>query len=406
VKRWIKRIIATFLVLGLVGAVVYAFLPKPVPVDVARVEIGNLQVCVEEDGKTRLRDRYVVSSPLAGRLRRIRLRPGDRVPPGQTLAVIEPADPELLDPRTLATADARVKAAKATLEKAGAQLKWNEHALELAETDYARAQVLHEKKSISKGELDTKMMQKRTRDEDLRTARFAEEVARFELEQARAALMRTRPQSDEFNENTHFEIPSPTLSNSGVVFHVLRVLQESEAVVTAGTPLIELGDLSDLEVEIDVLSSDAVRIPPQAKVLLEQWGGDEPLEARVRLVEPYGRTKISALGVEEQRVNVIAEFPDRTKIPATLGDGFRVEARIVLWEKGDVLKVPTSALFRHGEGWAVFLVEADRAVLRPIKVGKKNGLAAEVIDGLSESDSVVVHPGDKVAHGVQVVRRS
>src|SRR5262249_60413184 len=162
------------------------------------------------------------------------------------------------------------------------QLKWNEHALELAETDYSRAQQLQQKNSISKGELETKVMQKRTREEDLRTARFAEEVARYELEQARAALMRTRPRTEEFDENTHFEIPSPTLSNSGVSFHVLRVLQESEAVVTAGTPLIELGDLSDLEVEIDVLSSDAVRIPPTAKVMLEHWGGGESVEGRVR----------------------------------------------------------------------------------------------------------------------------
>jgi HlyD family secretion protein len=185
----------------------------------------------------------------------------------------------------------------------------------------------------------------------------------------------------------------------------LRVLQESEAVVSAGTPLVELGDLSDLEVEIDVLSSDAVKIRPEARVLLEQWGGDEPLVARVRLVEPSGRTKVSALGVEEQRVNVIADFPDRGRIPSSVGDGFRVEAKIIIWEKEGVLKVPTSALFRHGAGWAVFRVEDRRAVMRPVKVGKKNGLAAEVIDGLAEGDTVVVHPSDKVTDGVEVVRR-
>src|SRR5262249_7533256 len=187
----------------------YAFLPKPVPVDMARVEIGNLQVCVEEDGKTRLRDRYVVSSPLAGRLRRVRRRPGDRGPPGKTPAGIEPADPEPLDPRTLGQADARVKAAKAALDKAGAQLKWNEHALELAETDYSRAQQLQQKNSISKGELETKVMQKRTREEDLRTARFAEEVARYELEQARAARMRTRPPTQESYAPPLSPLPPP-----------------------------------------------------------------------------------------------------------------------------------------------------------------------------------------------------
>jgi HlyD family secretion protein len=405
VKRWIKRLFSATFGLGLVAALVYAFLPKPVPIDLARVEKGLLAVAVEEDGKTRLRDRYVISSPLAGKLRRIKLRAGDRVLAGQTLASIEPADPELLDPRALGQAEARVKASKAALDKAGAQLKGNEAALELAEAEYGRARHLFEKNSLSKAELETKVMQKRTREEELRTARFAEEVARFELEQAQAALLRSRPHSGETTEHSHFEIPSPSLPTSGVVFHVLRVLQESEAVVAAGTPLIELGDLADLEVEIDVLSSDAVKIPPHAKVVLEQWGGEEPLLARVRLVEPSGRTKVSALGVEEQRVNVIADFPDREKIPSTLGDGFRVEAKIIIWEKDDVLKVPTSALFRHGGGWAVFRVEDDRAVLRPVKVGKKNGLAAEVVEGLASNDAVVVHPSDRVADGVQVIRR-
>ncbi len=404
-KRWIKRLLTTTFFLALTAAAVYAFLPKPVPVDLARVEKGKLQVFVEEDGKTRLRDRYVVSSPLVGRLRRITLRAGDRVPAGQTLAVVEPADPELLDPRALAQAEARVKGSKAALDKAGAQLKWNEAALDLAETEYGRAQLLLQKNAMSKAEVDTKLMQRRTREEELRTARFAEEVARFELEQARAALVRTRPGGAAGDEHSQFEIPSPTLSKSGVAFHVLRVLQESEAVVAAGTPLIELGDLSDLEIEIDVLSSDAVKIQPGARVLLEQWGGDQPLEARVRVVEPSGRTKISALGVEEQRVYVIADFPDRERIPAALGDGFRVEAKIIVWEKESVLKVATSALFRHGEGWAVFRVEEGRAVLRPVKVGKKNGLAAEVIEGLKPDDMVVVHPSDKVADGTQVLRR-
>ncbi len=404
-KRWIKRIITVLFLLSLTGAVVYAFLPKPVPVDLAEIDRGTLEVCVEEDGKTRLRDRYVISSPLAGRLRRIKLRPGDQVPAGQPLAVVEPADPELLDPRALAQAEARVKASKAALDKSGAQLKWNEAALELAETEYGRAQSLLQKNAISKSEVDTKVMQKRSREEELRTARFAEEVTRFELEQAQAALLHSRPQTGEPSEHSQFEIPSPSLGSSGVVFHVLRVLQESEAVVAAGTPLIELGDLSDLEVEIDVLSSDAVKIPPQAKVILEQWGGDESLEARVRLVEPAGRTKTSALGVEEQRVNVIADFPDRNKIPRTLGDGFRVEARIIIWQKENVLKVPTSALFRHGDGWAVFRIEQGHAVLRPVKVGRKNSLAAEVLEGLVANDQVVVHPSDKVADGVQVMRR-
>jgi HlyD family secretion protein len=405
VKRWIKRIMTTAFVLGLAGAVTYAFLPKPVPVDLARIEIGDLQVSVEEDGKTRVRDRYVISSPLAGRLRRIKLRPGDRVPPGQILAAIDPVDPELLDPRTVAQSEARVKTLKAALDKAGAELKSAEAAFDLAETEYGRTTQLLIKKAVAPAELETKVMQKRTREEDVRKARFAEEMSRFDLEQAQAALLRTRPRTGEIDEQEQFEIRSPALSSSGRVFHVLRVREENECVVAPGTPLIELGDLSDLEVEIEVLSSDAVRIPVGAKVLLEQWGGDEPLTARVRLVEPYGYTKISALGVEEQRVHVIADFPPGERVPATLGDGFRVEARIVVWEQTGVLKAPTSALFRHGPGWAVFRVESGRAVLRVVKIGRKSALAAEVIEGLSAADTVVVHPSDKVTDGVQIAPR-
>ncbi len=404
-KRWIKRILMLAFVLGGTAAVVDAFLPKPVPVDVAHVERGSLQVWVEEDGKTRLRDRYVVSAPLAGRLHRVKLRAGDVVQPGQPLAVIEPADPELLDPRALAQAEARVRAARAGVEKAGAQLKWAEAALELAEAEHVRSQQLLQKSAISKADLETRIMQKRTREEELRTARYGEEIARFELELAEAALLHARPHTHAPEDSEQFEIPSPRLNESGRVFHVLRVLQESEAVVAAGTPLVELGDLSDLEIEIDVLSSDAVKIRPGAKVLLEQWGGDEPLTARIRLVEPSGRTKISALGVEEQRVNVIADFPNRDQIPQALGDGFRVEAKIIIWESQDVLKVPASALFRFGDGWGVFRVENGKAALRKVEIGKRGGLFAQVIEGLAPEDEVIVHPSDRIADGVQIVRR-
>jgi HlyD family secretion protein len=404
-KVWIKRGLSLAFVLGLTAAVVDAFLPKPVAVDLARVETGPLQVYVEEDGKTRVRDRYVVSSPLAGRLRRIKLRAGDHVPAGRILASIEPVDPALLDPRTLAQSEARVKSARSALDKASAQLKTAEVALNLAETEYGWAEQLLRKNAISKSELETKRIQKRAREEELRRDRSGEDFARSELELAQAALVQTRSRTGDVEVDTQFEIHSPALSTSGRSFHVLRVLQESEAVVTAGTPLIELGDLTDLEIEIDVLSSDAVKIAPGARVLLEQWGGDQPLEARVRVVEPSGHTKVSALGVEEQRVNVIADFPDRERCPATLGDGYRVEAKIIIWEKDSVLKVPTSALFRNGDGWAVFRVEHQRARLRPVKLGRKSALAAEVVDGLSQNDTVIVHPSDKVADNVEIVPR-
>jgi HlyD family secretion protein len=405
VKRLIKRTV-TILALGaFTAALVFAFLPKPVAVDLGQVSTGPLQVFVEEDGKTRLRDRYTVSAPLAGRLQRISLDPGDIIPAGRTVAIIEPLDPALLDPRALAQAEARVKSAEAALDRAAPMLEAAQAALDLAETEYARSAELHEKKALAKTELDLKTMLRRTRTAEYRAARHSEEVARFELELARAALLRTRPGSAEGGESLHFEIPAPPLAGSGRVFHVLRVFQESAGVVAPGTALLELGDPADLEVEIDVLSSDAVKIRPGARVLLEQWGGDEPLIGRVRLVEPSGFTKISALGVEEQRVNVIVDFPDRDKIPQTLGDGYRVEAKIIIWEQDEVLRVPTSALFRHGEGWAVFRVEQGKATRHPVHIGRRSGLFAQVLEGLSLDDTVIVHPSDKVVDGVMVEPR-
>ena len=413
-KRWTKWIVTTVIVAALLGALANAFLPKPIMVDMASVAKGDLQVSIEEDGKTRVKDRYVVKAPLAGRLRRIKFRPGDRVNSGQVLAIIDPSDPQLLDPRTIAQSEARVKSLKAGLDKAGAELRAAEAAFDLAETEYSRVRQLSQTNSVSASERESKASIKRTREEEVRKARFAEEMAKFELEQAKAALLRTRPRTGAPDEDEQFDVTSPQLSSSGRVFHVLRIHEENESVVTAGAPLIEMGDLADLEIEIEVLSSDAVKIPTGAKVLLEQWGGEGPLAAKVRLVEPYAYTKISALGVEEQRLHVIADFSEESKIPETLGDGYRVEAKIIVWERGDVLVVPTSALFRLGQNWAVFVVErgkdswglsVQKAIRREVQIGKKSPLSAEVLGGLSESDLVVVHPSDKVADGAIVAPR-
>ncbi len=406
-KRWIKKIFGLLLVAGLVGGIGYAFLPKPVPVDFDRVTRRPLLVAVEEDGRTRIRDRYIVSAPLSGKLSRVRLKPGARVKPGEVVAAIEPSDPALLDPRALAQAEARVKAARSAIDRAVSSLESAKVALDHAESEYARAEELRGKKAISPTDFDMRVMLRRTRVEDYRAARHSKEIAEFELELAEGALVRTRPPingaspMDEFL----FELRAPPASLPGGEFQVLRVMQESESVVSPGQTVLELGDPSDLEVEVDVLSADAVKVHPGARVFLEQWGGEEPLEGRVRLVEPAGFLKISALGVEEQRVNVIIDFPDRSKIPVELGDQFRVEARIVTWEAGDVLQVPMSALFRRQGGWAVFRVREGKAELCPVKIGHKNGLRAEVLEGLDDEDQVIVHPGDQVANGVDVVPR-
>ena len=409
---------------AVVGGLVYAFLPEPVDVDLATVERGLLRVTVDEDGKTRIREKYVVSAPLVGRLLRINMDAGDPVNAGKTLlATIEPRDPELLDARTVAQAEARVKAAEATLKKVEPQLEEIRVAQAYAEAEMTRTRQAARSNAVSKSELEQAELLYRQRSEELRSMRIQREIAEFELEQAEAALLRTRPRENGFND------PSPpanppdrqssdadqvaTNGNGGWTFtiyspidgRVLRVFQESAAVVTAGTPLLELGDPLDLEAEIDVLSRDAVKIEPGAMVFLEHWGGDRPLHGQVRLVEPSGFTKISTLGVEEQRVNVIVDLVDAPEERTTLGDGFRVEARIVIDEAADVLKVPTSALFRVGDRSAVFRVNDEVAHRQLVTVRRQNGLEAEVIEGLAAGDRVIIHPSDQVEDGVAVRQR-
>lgn len=395
--RW-RRVLQVGLALVFVGVIVYSFMPKPVRVDMAVVEKGELQVTVDEDGKTRIKENYVVSAPLSGRLLRIELDAGDEVSAGRTLlAVIEPTDPALLDPRTRAETEARVKAAAAKLKQAGSNLEQTLAAMQHSESEVGRARQLFEKNIVSKQELEDKELLHRSRTEEYRAARFTEEIAEFELQQARAALLRTTSESP--GDNWHFRITAP------IDGRVLRLLQESSTIVTPGTQLLELGDPQDLEVVIDVLSSDAVKIEPGNKVFLEQWGGSAPLVGAVRLVEPSAFTKISALGVEEQRVNVVIDLVDPPEKRSTLGDAFRVEARIVIWEGDGVVKVPTSALFRQDEEWAVFAVVGGHAQLRHVSIDHRNSLFAEVTNGLADGELVIAHPSDQVTDGVAVQKR-
>lgn len=398
--RWIKRSLYIAAGLALVAGLVYAFRPQPVPVDAERVKRGPLLVTVDEDGRTRIRDRYVVSSPLAGRLSRIQLKPGDAVKTAKTtLALIEPADPSLLDARARAEAQARAHAAQAAIGQAKSNLQRATAALEAAQSDYRRDQALVEKRSISQDEFEKTQLQLRTQVEDARSAEHAVQISQYELELAQAALLRTDPQAETSGEAWRMEILSP------INGRVLRVMQESAGIVSAGTALIELGDPQDLEVVVDVLSSDAVKISAGNRVLLEHWGGPRPLEGRVRLVEPSGFTKISALGVEEQRVNVIIDFVAPPAERPSLGDAYRVEARVIVDETQDALKVPNSATFRASDEWAVFVIIDGRAVVRTVKLGQRNEHEAEVLEGLKEGDIVIVHPSDKVTAGVAVEPR-
>jgi HlyD family secretion protein len=399
-KRRRRIVWAVLGVLALVGLVL-AFRPKPVPVDLAAAARGPLRVTVDEDGKARIKERYVVSAPLFGRLQRIELKPGAAVEAGRTvLAVIEPSLPDLLDERTRAAAQARVQGAEASVKAAQARLERARAAHELEQRNLARARQLGPGTGITKEDLDRIEHAEWMTREEFRSAQFAVQVAGYELKQAEATLMQVQPPTPGSSAPvTRFEVRAP------IDGKVLHVFQESTAVIPAGTRLLELGDPADLEVEIDVLSRDAVRIAPGAKVILEHWGGDAPLTGRVRLVEPAAFLKVSALGIEEQRVYVIADLVDPPERRARLGDGYRVEARVVLWESDDVLKVPAGALFRQGDGWAVYAAEGGRARLRPVQVGHTNGLETELLGGLEAGAAVVLHPSDRIQDGAPVAPR-
>lgn len=382
---------------GLAALLVYGFWPKPVEVDTARVIRGSLEVAVNDDGETRIRERYIISAPVAGQMYRLQLHPGDEVRQGITeLARIEPTEPGLLDVRTRTVYEARVRAAEAVMDQARAIVSRSREALELADHEYQRAQQLIGQEAIAQSEFDTAEHQQQIARADVKSAEFAVKVAQFELETAKAALARFEPGSSQHSME-------PVRLVSPIHGQVLRVFHEDASVVAPGTALLELGDPLDLEIEIDVLSSDAVRIQPGDKIYIEHWGGPDPLEAVVRLVEPSAFLKVSALGVEEKRVNVIADFVnppcDRTK----LGDGFRIEARVVVATTSEEsIKVASGALFRDGDAWFVFRIVDGVAKQSEVQRGQTNGLETEINSGLSADDLVILHPTDKIRHGVYV----
>ena len=424
----IKLTLGLAFVVGLIAATVFAFMPKPVPVETATVVRADLRVTVDEDGKTRVIDRYVVSAPLGGTMGRIDLHVGDVVEVGTLLATIEPIAPPLLDARTRAETEARLLAAQASKRQANAGVNRAKIAHEFAQNERDRTAKLVAKGSTSARALDVAELELRTSEQDLESARFGVRVAQYEVEVAKAALARiesaTQPkpvpskaskpgEPGEAGSETASESVSESASEdvvevrSPIVGTVLRVLQDQEGVVQPGTPLVELADSHALELVVDVLTRDAIQIEPGAPVEITQWGGDLPLQGRVRMVEPSAFTKISALGVEEQRVNVIidlgsrSDFADNPQMQA-LGDGFRVEVGIVVWEGQDVLEIPVSALFRSEQRWATWVVDQGVARLRLVEIGRREGLVVEVVAGLEAGEQVVIHPSDAVQEGVEV----
>lgn len=392
-----------------VALIVVGLWPRPVPVESGTVTRGSLAVTVDEQGMTRVQHRYIVAAPVAGQLRRIDWKAGAPVEAGKTpLAVLEASGADFLDTRTQAQAEARVRAAEAARESAAAQQARAAAAARTSTADFERAQRLRESAVLSPAEFEAAQLRAEVAAQDARAAEFALKVAEYELEQARAVVSRGQPanrgsEHSDTGKNEGADGGGEALTiTSPVSGRILRVLQESARVVPGGFPLVEVGDATDLEVRIEVLSRDAVAVRPGARVILEQWGGPEPLTARVRVVEPSAFTKISALGVEEQRVYVVADFVDPLEKRPTLGDNYRVEARIVTWEKADALRVPAGALFQRNGVWQAFVADSGRARLRTVQTGRSNGIETEVLDGLREGDVVIVYPGDKVTDGTRV----
>jgi len=373
------------------GAVVLAALitaglwPRPIPVETARAAIGTLRATVNEQGKTRIKQRYVVSAPVTGQLQRIPFKAGAEMRAGETVvAVIEPVSPTLLDARTRVTTEAKRDTALANLEKARAA----EH---YAASELRRLEKLHAEKMVSVQELEAGQLREASATKEQAAAESA-------LRQAEAELAEFAGNAPAGTNN----VCDPVQVKAPASGRVLHVFEENVRTVTAGTPVMDIGDPADIEVVVEVLSRDGAAIPPGTPVELEQWGGGEPLKAKVRLVEPAAFTKISALGVEEQRVNVIADLltpPDQRR---NVGDGFRVEARIIVWEAPDALKVPAGALFRKGEQWAAFVVADGRARLKIVKAGRSSGTETQVLEGLKQGEEVILYPGSRVRDGQRV----
>ena len=390
-KRTIKRIVTALVAAGAIVLALFAFRPKPLEVEAGRVARGPLQVTIDADGQTRAHDRFTLAAPIAGLLSRIELHEGDQVGPETVLATISPLP---LDVREVAEIRARIQSAEAREREAeqSCDRLESEHAQALRELN--RARLLAQDRLIPKMELEQAESKEASAAMELDAARFRIKAAAAEVAKERAGLVSIEAQQSQVNKLVAIRPPSRC--------RILRILEKSERVVPFGTPIVVLSNPQKIEIVVDLLSTDAVKVKPGAEVIIENWGGPVPLRARVRNVEPYGFTKVSALGIEEQRANVIADFLDSSD---GLGDGYRVEARIVIWESPSVLKLPASALFRAGQVWNVFVIENGRVRAVPVEVGPRNPSEAEITKGVTEGTQVILHPANDLKEGARVVVR-
>ncbi len=381
----------------LILIVTWGLWPKPVVIETSPVVRHALTVRVSEEGKTRVRNRYIVAAPVAGKMRRVPLKPGDPVMAGDTvLTTIEPATSPLLDPRTRVQAEAVVSMTEASRKQAAESLEARRASLKMADADRDRMRTITRAGSLSDSDRDRMETDAMMKAAEVRAAEFSLQVIDYELAQARAAL--ERPVS--INAGNLIEVKPP------VTGRVLRVMQESEMIVAPGTEILEIGDSADLEIEAEILSRDAVTIEVGDSVEVEQWGGVNPLKGRVRRVEPAAYTKISALGVEEQRVTVLCDLVEIPEAAKSLGDRYRVEVRVAVWHSDDVLVIPAGSLFREGNAWKTYVFNSGKAKLTTVEAGHSDGRFTEIRSGLAAGDEVLLHPPDTVKDGTRVIKRA
>lgn len=381
-------------VIALLALGVWSLLPRPIAAETATVTRGKFVATVDEDGKTHIRERYAIAAPLAGRLGRVRLKAGDTVKADDVVAIIQPAPAAFLDPRSRVQAEERVGNAEALRERTKSRVERAQAEAVQAKADLDRTRALAQSGVSPVRTLEHAQLAMRIADRDLRAAQFEDHAAEHAVEEAKALL--ARYQEGTAGPPERWDVTAPV---SGLV---LKIVQESETVVQPGTPILEIGDPFDLEVVVDVLSTDAVEIHPGAEVAIEHWGGPHALAGRVRRVEPAAFTKVSTLGVEEQRVNVLIDLVSPPEQWAGLGEAYQVDARITVWAADDAIIVPAGALYRSGETWEVYVVTDGRAQLRPVSLVRRSGQLAAVSAGLQTGEKVIVYPSDRITPGVRV----
>lgn len=390
-----KHVLLIVLGLMLAAMLVWVLRPAPVPVTVTQVRAEHFVEHVEDEGFTRLRDTYTVTAPISAYLQRLTLEPGDAVDRDDPVFILEPLPVPAMDARAREQAREQVAAARARLESARAELELRQTQSNLAERELERNRRLHERDLISDEDYERRRALYEASRSSMQAARHGVEVATFELESARAAV--------EILDGTRAADDQPRLHVSAPVSGIVTQRHRCcEGPVQAGEPVLELGDLEGLEVQIDLLSMDAVRIRPGMRVEIDRWGGEQTLEGEVRRVEPAGFKRVSALGVDEQRVPVLVSLHSPRDQWQQLGTGYRVEGRFILWEGDDVLQIPTSALIRRDGHWQVYVVDAGRAHLRAVEPGRRSGLHTQILSGLEVGEQIVDHPGDRVEHGARV----